>query len=90
MGVPKDVVINERHLSRFGNEQNPCINFLNHTKINSDIKLLNRPQTGGCFETKTWSKANERLGTAASGHHKSFLISQLCQKHTSANNHKDF
>lgn len=67
--------INEQHLSRHGTKENPCVNFLNHTVLNSDVKMLNRPQTGGCFETNTWSKKNSRMGTASEGHHKQFIIS---------------
>lgn len=56
----------ERHLSRLHSKDQPSINFVSHTPINTNI--INRQQEGGSFPTKVWSKAQERLGTSQTGH----------------------
>ena len=71
------LIHHERHLSRMGTSQRPAVNFLNHTKVNHCISSQGRSQEGGCFETKCWSKAQSRMGTAPSGHNRKFIISDF-------------
>jgi hypothetical protein len=65
----------ERHHSRLHSQEQPSINFVSHTPINTNI--MTRQQEGGSFPTKVWSKAQERLGTSQTGHRVQYLISDL-------------
>jgi len=75
--LPSKVFLHERLSSRFNKEEAPSINILNHTKMNPHSTEF--CQEGGSFPTKTWSKAQERLGTAKSGHSKKYIISDYYQ-----------